>query len=249
MTASPNQLCAIIHLAHITSLAGGLFGLTTTFAAAQGYPVAVPEDAPLPGVEVAPDSESPLSVSFGVDFTTNYLSKGFTQTDDKPAIQPYLEVGYGPVYLLLWGSNVDFGEKDIELDVEVGIATTIGNVDLAFGFAQYFYREDDDDYGEAFFNASYPVNESLSVGFNYWHEVYADYDTLYLEAEYSGLPNGLAMSGGIGSDFGTRDLEKDANYGDVGLTWEFANNFAFDIRGHYSEIEDERLVATFSIFY
>lgn len=30
-----------------------------------------------------------LSVSYGVDLTSNYISKGSTQTQDRPAIQPY----------------------------------------------------------------------------------------------------------------------------------------------------------------
>jgi uncharacterized protein (TIGR02001 family) len=194
-------------------------------------------------------SAQELGYSFGADLTTNYLAKGFTQTDNKPAFQPWGEVNYGMFYGFFWASNVDFGEEDIELDLGAGIRPTLGPVALDIGFVQYLYRDDDEDYGEIYVAATYPVTDRIQVGFSYWREVYADYNTFYVDAGYEGLPWDLSVSGGIGSDFGSRDLDKDATYADLGVTKEFAEHFAFDVRGHYSEIEHDRLVATLSFFY
>ncbi|WP_380052050.1 TorF family putative porin [Falsihalocynthiibacter sp. SS001] len=197
----------------------------------------------------SPFLSSPFTISGGVDFTTNYVSKGFTQSDNKPAIQPYLEIGYGSLYFALWGSNVDFGDEDIEVDVELGWLTTLGSVDLAIGFAQYFYRDDDADYGEAFISAEYAFSEDLSMNAQYWYEVYAYSDVVYVGAEYGGFHEDVVVSGGVGTDFGTRGFDQDAVYGDLGVTWNFAENLSVDVRGNYSAIEEERLIATFSVAF
>ena len=72
-----------------------------------------------------------LSFSYGVGITSNYISKGSTQTEDRPAIQPYVEASYGLFYAGLWASNVRFGgATDIEYDVYAGITPSWGNVEL-----------------------------------------------------------------------------------------------------------------------
>lgn len=200
-------------------------------------------------VVVPTASAQELGYSFGADLTTNYLSKGFTQTDDKPAFQPWGEVQYGIVYGYFWASNVDFGKEDIELDLGAGIRPTLGPLELDIGFVQYLYRDDDEDYGEAYLFATYPATDQVSLTFKYWREVYSDYNTFYVESEYDGLPWDLSLSGGVGSDFGSRDLDKDATYADLGLTKEFGDHVAVDVRGNYSSIEDNHLVATLSLYY
>ena len=190
-----------------------------------------------------------FSFSYGIDFTTNYISKGFTQTDDKPAVQVYAELSYGLFYVETFASNADFGSTDVEVDIGGGFRPTIGNLELNIGYAQYLYFNDSTDYGEAFVHASYPVLDQFSVGMKYWHEVFADFDTLYLEAEVSDLPWGLSLSGGFGSDFGTRGLGVDADFGDIGLSKDLGKNASIDVRGHYSRIEKNRLIGTLSFFY
>ena len=184
---------------------------------------------------------------WGADFTSNYLSKGFTQTDDEPAFQPWLELGYGIGYFGLWASNVNFGSDDIELDVSIGARPSYGNFDMDIGFVQYFYRDDSTDYGEAYFYGSYNINDSVSIGAKFWYEVYHDYYTVYAYADYA-LPSNFTISGGLGSDFGSRELPEDAVYGDLGVSYDFGDHFAIDLRWNYSEIEGDRVVGTFSIF-
>lgn len=164
-------------------------------------------------VAVAPvpvEQGSPFTFSFGVGLTTNYISKGLTQTEDGPAIQPYAEIGYGIGYLGFWASNAKFGGvSDTELDVSIGVRPEFGNLALDLGFVQYFYQEDPADYGEAYLFGEYTLNDQASVKVQYYHEVYANNDWLYLGGAYSGLPWGLTLSGGIGSDFGTSGFSED----------------------------------------
>src|SRR5215467_10496919 len=66
-----------------------------------------------PAPEVAPTGKFDMAI--GVAGTTDYVSRGITQDDSKPAIQGYIEPSYGlgPVlgdaFVNIWASNVDFG--------------------------------------------------------------------------------------------------------------------------------------------
>jgi uncharacterized protein (TIGR02001 family) len=149
-----------------------------------GAAVQAQEVNPTTGEEmpcIAPPSTGTpdIQFSFGVGFTSNYISKGLTQTDNDPAIQPYMEVGYGIGYVGLWASNVSFGGvSDTELDVSIGIRPEFGDLSLDLGFVQYFYQKDDADYGEAYLFATYALNDQATVKAQYYREVYAEKDWL-----------------------------------------------------------------------
>ena len=50
-----------------------------------------------------------FDVAFGVAVTSDYISRGITQTDHHAAIQGYVEPSYGILYGGLWAANVAFG--------------------------------------------------------------------------------------------------------------------------------------------
>ena len=190
-----------------------------------------------------------IELSYGTVITSNYLAKGFTQTDDNPALQVWAEASFGLGYVGFFASNTSFGGfKDIEYDLSFGVRPTLGGVDLDIGYAQYLYRYDKTDYGEFYIKGTYDVSDTSYIGFKYYREVYFDYDTFYVEGGLSDLGWGLALSGGIGSDFGTRGLPEDAVYADIGLTKDISDHAAFDLRAHYSASEGNRLIATLSFY-
>ncbi len=190
-----------------------------------------------------------LEVYYGADFVTNYISKGLTNSDDDPAFQPWFEVGYGLAYLSFWASNASFGgDKDIEYDLGVGVRPSIGEVDLDLGFVQYFYRDDDTDYGEAYLFADYDATDTTWLQFKYYREVYFDQNWFQVGAGYTGFENGFSISGNVGSDFGSRDFNQDLVAVDFGVTKEFSDHIALDVRAHYSSIEDERITAMLSFY-
>ncbi|WP_186766406.1 TorF family putative porin [Falsiphaeobacter marinintestinus] len=198
----------------------------------------------------APLAAQEIAISYSIDITSNYLAKGFTQTEDRPAIQPYIEFAYGSVYLSLFASNARFGGvNDTEYDVGVGVRPSVGKLDLDIGFVQYFYRVDKADYGEAYVYANYDFSDDGHVGLKVWHEVYADYTTVYLHGGIGGLPWDMVLSGGVGSDFGSRDLSEDAVYADIGLTKGITDFAAIDLRAIHSAIEGGRILATLSFFF
>lgn len=59
---------------------------------------------------IAPEAPAPkLALSANVTFTTDYIFRGISQTDEKPAVQGGFELEYNILYLGVWGSNTDFG--------------------------------------------------------------------------------------------------------------------------------------------
>lgn len=190
-----------------------------------------------------------LSFSYGVDITSNYISKGSTQTEDRPAIQPYFEAAYGLFYAGLWASNVRFGGvSDIEYDVYAGITPSWGNFDFDLGFVRYLYRDDNTNYGEAYVKADWAVSDRVTLGVDYYREVYADQNWVYLNAEYTALPWDLTLSGGVGSDFGSRALSSDKYAVDIGLSRDIANNASVDLRFYGGNFDDEPVVFSISFF-
>ncbi len=203
----------------------------------------------LVSLPVAAAQASEFNISYGVDFTTNYISKGITQTEDGPAIQPWVDFQYGLAYVGAWASNAKFGgHDDIELDLAIGVRPSIGDWDFDIGFAQYFYRDDNEDYGEAYIFANYALNDDWNLNGRYYREVYHDEDWFQLGASYSGLPWDLTLSGNIGSDFGSKDYSKDLVAVDFGVTKDISPNMGFDFRAHHSSEEGNRLIAMLSFY-
>lgn len=191
-----------------------------------------------------------LTLSYGVDVTSNYISKGSTQTEDHPAVQPYVEAAYGLFYGGLWASNVKFGgASDMEYDVYAGITPSWQNVDFDMGFARYFYRDDNTNYGEAYIKADWAVSDRITLGLDYYREVYADQNWVYLGAELAALPWDLTLSGGAGTDLGSRDdLSSDKYAMDIGLSRDLGDNISADLRVYGGNFDDELVVFTVSLF-
>ena len=90
---------------------------TTAFALAAALAV--------PGIASAQDAAFPISAN--VAFTTDYVFRGISQTDEKFAVQGGFDWTSEPtgIYLGTWASNVDFNsDTSVELDAYVGWAKT-----------------------------------------------------------------------------------------------------------------------------
>lgn len=115
-------------------------------------------------------------------FVTDYLFRGISLTDEKPAFQPYLEFTYGIAYLGVWGSNI--GNRDLaeqgyqvtgpwEVDLYAGVRPTWGPVNFDLGVLWYTYgarnnplglSKADVDYVEFKISASTALTKELTVG-------------------------------------------------------------------------------------
>jgi len=79
--------------------------------------------------------EAPKSLNWNVTATSEYLFRGISQSDDKPALQAGFDYNFSTgLYAGAWTSTVDFGDStDAELDTFVGWNRDLGeslNIDL-----------------------------------------------------------------------------------------------------------------------
>ncbi len=89
------------------------FAIYVAGVAALSWPAAVSAKdetiEPEPTRAAPADAPSKFDFAYGVSLTTDYVSRGITQTGSDPAIQGYIEPTYGDFYVNIWSSNVDFG--------------------------------------------------------------------------------------------------------------------------------------------
>jgi uncharacterized protein (TIGR02001 family) len=214
-------------------------------AAAQDVIKAEPEAAALK--PITPEAvQTAIDLAFGVASTSNYVSRGLTNSDDKAAFQAYMEASYGIAYAGAWGSSVDFGDDDnLEVDVYAGIRPEFGKLALDVGYARYFYNVSGDAGGEAYAKANYAMTDTLSFG----GEAFQNFDTkqTYLRAKASYvLPENFTLSGGFG-----RYAQINQKDWDIGISHTFADDkVKLDLRYYgYKDATDvtHKIVAAISL--
>ena len=151
-------------------------------------------------------------VSGSITLTSDYLFRGVTQTDEKPALQGGLEwADESGLYVGAWGSSISWlsdSDPDIssqlELDVFAGFRGEFGDSGFGYdvGAVHYWYP------------GSYPA------GFNKADttELYAGVSWNILSAKYSYAVTDL---------FGIPDSDGSSNL-DVGVGWEFAPSWTLN---------------------
>jgi uncharacterized protein (TIGR02001 family) len=87
----------------------------------------------------AAQEDPAVTFSGSAALVSDYTFRGISQTLEDPAIQAGITGAAGPVYVGLWGSNVDFGETFVATDGERARATAevdfIGGVKVPLGVA------------------------------------------------------------------------------------------------------------------
>ena len=133
-------------------------------------------DMPVKAKPVAPAAaSSPWDVLFGVDFTTDYVLRGISQSNRKPAEQGYFEVDYTAtdwlkLYAGLWGSSLASYNADAEIDISGGARFSWNNFGLDLGYVYYYYPDGTNgtnaygSFGEFYAKPSYKVADWLTIG-------------------------------------------------------------------------------------
>lgn len=102
----------------------------------------------------APPSDWTMSGS--ATFATDYIFRGFSQTDERPTVQGSIGVNHSSGFSVsLWGSNVDFNDGDegtSEIDATLSYTLTAGPGKLTVGGIYYAYPGANDD-----LNYDYPL--------------------------------------------------------------------------------------------
>ena len=192
--------------------------------------------------------QSMFDIAFGVTFTSNYISRGTTQTTDRPGYQGYVEASYGMVYAGVWASNVWFGGvQDAEIDVYAGIRPEFGNLSLDIGYARYIYTLDPTVYGEIYAKASYAFTDTFSAGTDNYYDPHNKTNWSNINAEFSGLPMDVALSGSVGTDFNTLGNGMAKYAWDIGVSKSFWDDkMTLDLRYYDSNMDPARIVGSVS---
>ena len=193
-------------------------------------------------------AQSRIDLAFGFAVTSDYISRGATQTDGQPAIQGYVEASYNIVYLGVWASNVSFGgAKDVEIDIYGGIRPTFGDLSLDFGYAHYYYPTDPTVYGELYAKATYAVTDKVTPGVEFYYDPHNKTNWSVAKIEVSGLPWETVFSGRVGSDFGSQSLGYTKVAWDAGMSKTFMDDTVkLDLRYHDANDAKARFAATLS---
>ena len=132
-------------------------------------------------------AESDLTLTGNAALKTQYVDRGFTNSAEKPAVQPEFDLTYKEIfYAGIWGSNVDFGRgpngqdlATIEIDYYAGVAPTLGkwSFDIAAYYVAYpgaFDPGGEFDYVEIWTGVNRTLlNDKLKLTlYNYWSPEY-----------------------------------------------------------------------------
>jgi uncharacterized protein (TIGR02001 family) len=217
----------------------------------------------LSGAAAAEDREFSWSMTAGG--TSDYVFRGLSFNNEKPAAQGSVDMSYGILYAGVWGSNIsgDFGPT--EVDIYAGIKPVLGPVTFDFGIIYYWYPGGDDenwggelDYIELKAGGSISPVKNLTVGVYGWYspdqsdggETYAvEGNAAYV------LPAVGIFTPTLGGAYGWQGTEEpgflvvgdDYTYWNVGLALA-VEKFTFDFRYWDTDIgEADALAGVFGL--
>jgi uncharacterized protein (TIGR02001 family) len=140
------------------------------------------------------------SLTGNVAFTSDYLFRGISQTDEGPAVQGGFTLsGESGFYLSGWGSNIKFGEGSMELDILAGWTGALNDSwNLDVGVMQYRYPKGDNAVDEFNFYEGYAkfFYNNLTLGVAYSPDYFGSgvEDYYYLSGDYKySLVDNLAL--------------------------------------------------------
>ncbi len=225
------MLKLVLRTALLSSVA--MLGATAAAKAADFYvpPVVVPPPAPTPWFDK----------TFGATITSDYVARGFSQTNGGPAVQAFFEISTGIFYAGVWASNVYYppANPGVEFDLYAGIRTSAGPLSLDLGYVHYLYsNQAATATGELYAKASVAVWDPLTLGAAvYWNPYTSQ---VYTEANaaitFSILP--APWSSKISAAVGYQTVAGPGDYWtwNIGKTLTYADTISLDLRYHDTNI-------------
>lgn len=174
----------------------------------------------------------------GLAFTSDYIFRGQSQTDNDPAVQAYLEADYLGFYVGAWTSNVDFGDNnDYEVDLYFGYRNELSNgITYDIGYVRFYFDDTGDCCGEIYGVLGVPVAEQITLtGFVAYDESEENL-AVSLTGEFA-IDDKWTLSATIGDDDAT-----DATFWDAGVNYAITDIAAVDLRYYDTDVSGERLV-------
>jgi len=192
------------------------------------------------GLAFPAQAQNKLTLTGSAAFTTDYMFRSITNSNELPAVQPEFDLTYGMFWAYMWGSNTQFGEG-IEIDYGAGISPKWGNFTFTIGGLAYTYpgANNDIDYfelksGVAWARTGSQWNFGLT---DYWSndnfQVFGQSNAIEGTIGYA-LKNKWwnFFSPSISGTVGFQSYEKidDYTYWNAGLTLGFLTHWSADVR-------------------
>ncbi len=198
-------------------------------------------------------------IAWNVAATSDYVFRGFSQTDESPAIQGGVDATLGGLYAGAWASNVDFGDDtDAEVDLYAGVRPEWAGFALDFGAVAYLYVNAPDasdyDYIELKAAASRAIGPVTFGAAVYWSPDFFGLDeaATYVEANASFAPAPKwTVSGAVGQQ--SLDVNDDYTTWNAGVAYALTDRLIIDGRYYDTDVDgplsDGRAVATLKVLF
>lgn len=204
-------------------------------------------------------SAQDAEIAWNVGVVSDYVFRGFSQSDENPAIQGGVDLTAGSFYAGAWASTVDFGDDTAaEVDLYGGFRTEAAGFALDLGVVAYLYAEAPDgadyDYVELKAAASRAVGPVTAGAVVYYSPDFfgVDEEATYVEGNIAFTPaDKWTVSGAVGHQ--TLDVNDDYTTWNAGVAYAVTDNLAIDVRYHDADVDgplsDDRVVAGFKILF
>ena len=165
---------------------------------------------------------SPWSISGNAGLFSDYRFRGVSQTDKKPAFQGGFDIAHSSgIYVGNWNSNIDsaqYNGANLEMDFYGGYKATFDAFGLDIGVIYYYYPNSGSNTGTSKID-----NTELYIGGSFGP----------FSAKYN-----YAVS-----DFFSAKDSKGSSYLDLGVTYDFGNNFGVNAHYGYQYLKGDARVA------
>lgn len=196
----------------------------------------------------------------GVTFTTEYILRGVSQSDDEPAVQGNIDYTAGGFYAGIWGSSLEISElagseAPVELDFYLGYVWELDSGwSFELGAIHYEYPRDDFlDYEEGYAGVGFKV---FSLKYYYSDDFLGlggagHYLDGTVEVPFGDSGFAVAVHAGLNAFDDEVPIEDYTDYrGGISYTWQ---NLTVDVsytdtdENQFGDLDDDRVVGSLSL--
>ncbi len=186
----------------------------------------------------ADSASGAMDTSALLRFTSNYEYRGYTLSDNHPALQANVDIAWSNRFFLgTWASTANFGGADLVVNPYLGKSFDLSpNWQIVSSVAGYFFDAKVNDtsasYAEGALLLAYHDIGSIQVSIAPdYYGTGATVPSFELELRYP-LAATIELSGGLGYQASRSALDYDGIYSNVGIAWFILPRLTIDLRYH-----------------
>lgn len=208
------------------------------------------------GAASAQSAGTDVEIAFNASAVSDYVFRGFSQSDERPALQAGVDLTAGVFYAGAWASTVDFGDgTDAEFNIYGGVNTEAAGYEWGLGVVGYVYAGPPSGSDYNFVEVQASVSRAIGAvtlggQVAYSPDFYGiDEEATYVEANLAVETSPkVTVSAALGHQW--LDVGDDYLTWNVGLSYAFTDVLSADIRFHDTDTSaptgDGRIAVTLS---